>query len=60
MNVDLEVDTGSSHGESETDFTGENNGEPTDRPEFLKALKTVGSLQHERLAAAKPLLTMAK
>jgi hypothetical protein len=62
MNVDLKVDMESSHGESETDSTRENNCEPTDRPELLKVLATVSSIQHEeqQLAAAKPLMTMAK
>jgi hypothetical protein len=61
-NSDLEVDTESSHGESETDSTGENNCEPTDRPELLAALQNVSSLQHEeqRLIVASPLSTMAK
>jgi hypothetical protein len=59
---DLEVDTESSHGESETDSTGENNCEPTDRPELLTALQNVSSLQNgeQRLIAVNPLSTMAK
>jgi hypothetical protein len=62
MNANLEVDTESSHGESETDSTGENNCESTDRPELLTALQNVSSLQNEeqRLIATNPLSTMAK